>query len=82
VRQALVDNKLLFILVYPDRSLKQEYIERFKKRKSPFKFINFLEKNWDIFIDQMEKQSNCEKIVLNSGQYLKDYIETIKIRKK
>ena len=82
MRQALVDNKLLFILVYPDRSLKQEYIERFKKRKSPFKFINFLEKNWDIFIDQMEKQSNCEKIVLNSGQYLKDYIETIKIRKK
>jgi hypothetical protein len=77
VRQALVDNGLPFILVYPDRSLKQEYIERFEKRGSPAEFISFLEKNWDMFIDQMEQQDNCKKVVLNSGEYLKDYIGTV-----
>ena len=74
VRKALVENKLDFVLVYPDRSLKQEYIERFEKRGSEGAFIDFIDVYWHDFIDQMEQQTGCEKIVLKSGQYLSDVL--------
>ena len=75
VRNALVENKLAFTLVYPDKSLKDSYIERYKERGSPKAFIELIEKNWDDWIDQLEAQTNCEKIKLNSGQYISDVID-------
>ena len=48
VRDALVANNLSFTLVYPDKSLKQEYLERYKKRGSHPKFVELIENNWDL----------------------------------
>ena len=74
VRKALVDNCLQFTLVYPDISLKEEYIERYKKRGSPKGFIDLISKNWDEWITQLTKQDYCKHIVLKKGEFISDVI--------
>lgn len=74
VRDALVSEGLTFNLVYPDRSLKEEYIKRYMERGSPQGFIDLVKSNWDSWIDELENQSGCKKFVLQSGQYITDLI--------
>jgi len=74
VREALVSNNLFFTLIFPERDLKEEYILRFKKRGSPQNFINMMEKNWEVFIDEMENQKGCKIIKLKSHQFLQTYL--------
>ena len=74
VRDALVANGLDFTLVYPDKSIKDEYIQRYKDRGNKDDFVNRLEDNWDRWIDGMEKQKGAKHIKLQSGQYLSDVI--------
>lgn len=75
VRDALVANDIDFILVYPDKSLKEEYLKRYEERGSPKEFIDMIDKNWNGFIDELDEQKGCEKIKLKEGQYLSDVIE-------
>ena len=74
VRQALLDEGLEYTLVFPERSQKNEYIERFRQRGSPESFIDLLMNNWDDWIKEMEEQTGCNKIKLNAGQYLSDVL--------
>lgn len=74
VRKALEENKIEYALVYPDISLKEEYIQRYKKRGSNEGFINFISSNWDDFIKEIEDEKFPSKIKLSSGQYLRDVI--------
>ena len=67
------NRKIEYTLVYPDRSLKREYIERYKKRGSPQAFIDLMEAKWDDFIDDCENDPS-DKLVLRSGEYLKDVL--------
>jgi hypothetical protein len=77
VRTALKEADLKYTLVYPDRSLKTEWLERYKERGSPSSFIELLDKNWDNFIDSCESDDGCnDRIVLQSGQGLSDVIKT------
>lgn len=73
VRDALVANGLFFILVYPDRSLKCEYIQRFINRGNDQSFVDMLDKNWDKFIDEMDSQNSCCAFRLTSGRFLSDF---------
>lgn len=77
VRKELVKNKIDFTLVFPHISLKDQYIERYKKRGSPENFIKLLDNNWDNWIEQLENQKNCNKIILKENQYLSDIINNI-----
>lgn len=70
VREALVESKIPFHLVYPDESTKTEYIDRYKRRGSSEKFIELLTENWEEWINELRNQTNCLHFVLNSGQYL------------
>ena len=70
VREALVKEGIEFILVYPKRELKQEYIERYKQRGSPDSFINLISENWDNWITELEKQKDCEHKQLESNQFM------------
>ena len=70
VRDALEKNNIPFVLVYPKRSLKDEYIKRFKFRGNPESFINLLDEYWDEWINEMSDQRNCERVVLDSNMYL------------
>jgi hypothetical protein len=74
VRTALVDEGIDFTLVFPERGLKEEYLERFSKRGSPEGFINLIANNWDVFLDQLEDQQGCETVVLGAGEFISDVI--------
>ena len=74
-RDALVDNDIRFLLVYPGRELKEEYIERYKNMGNPPEFISLVEKNWDAWIDELDNQMGCAKIKLKSKEYLWDALK-------
>lgn len=77
VREALKINSIEYVLVYPDRTLKQEYLQRYKDRENKESFLDFFNSKWDEFINQMEEEAFPQTFVLEKGQYLKDVIEFI-----
>ena len=79
VRDGLVRRGIPFVLVYPERTIKEEYIQRYKDRGNNDSFIDLLEKNWDNWMDEMDEMSVpmgqiLHKVRLKSGQYLNDVI--------
>ena len=74
VRAALVLHSLPFVLVYPDISLKEEYIGRYKKRGNSDVFIKLINDHWEEWISELTIQVGCEHIVLKSGQFLTNFI--------
>lgn len=73
VRQALKDNGIEYILVYPARSSKLVYLENYKKRGNDEAFIELMDKNWDKFIDQLEQEDGAKiKLRLIKNTYIKD----------
>lgn len=79
VRQALVDAVMPFHLVYPHRSLKMEYLNRYAERGSPSSFCDMMYMKWAEFIDSCENQIGCTRTVLQAGQFLNDCPEMIKL---
>lgn len=75
VRNALKENKINYILVYPSIDIKDEYIQRYRDRGNDEKFISFIESNWEKFIANIEKETFPTLIKLESGQYLRDAME-------
>lgn len=74
VREALVDNDISFLLVYPNLNCKEDYIKRYKNRGSDNSFIDLLDKNWDFWIKQLQSQKGCSHLVLDGKTYLGDII--------
>ncbi|CAL1778151.1 hypothetical protein ABNavy71_042 [Acinetobacter phage AB-Navy71] len=74
VRSEMQKIGIPYTLVYPDRSLKDEYIARYKRRGSPEAFIKLMSEKWDDFIDSCEFDTKCDKIVLQQGEYLADVL--------
>jgi len=77
VRDALVENKLDFILAYPDKSIKDEYLNRYKDRGSDDNFIKLLENNWDNWVNELDEQKYCTKVKLSTGEFLSDKFKNI-----
>lgn len=77
VRDALVAQGFTFTLVYPDISLKDEWLERCRNRGNDEGFINMLDTNWEKFILEIEAETGYNKVKLQSQQYLSDVYETI-----
>ncbi len=73
VREALVDAGLHFLLVYPNISLKDEYVERYVERGSPQGFVDLISKNWDTWVSECGEQPNCDKMVLEHGEYISNH---------
>ena|SRR3989344_1764902 len=74
VRQALVKEGIEYTLVFPERSLRDEYVERFRRRGSAEKFVDLVVANWDTSISELEDQERCAKVRLKQGQYLSDFL--------
>lgn len=74
VRQALVNGGINYTLVFPERSLRDEYVERFRLRGSSEKFVDLVANNWDTWISELESQEGCTKVKLKQGQYLSDIL--------
>lgn len=77
IRKCLDAVKLDYILVYPDISMKEEFIERYQKRGNNEKFINLIMSNWDKWIQDLNNISGHNKIILQKGQYLEDYLSVL-----
>lgn len=75
VRDAMRAAGIAFTCVFPDRSCKDEYMERYKERGSPEGFLNLLDKQWDNFIDGCEAEPN--QIKMHPGAYLTDVLQFI-----
>jgi len=65
VRKSLRDNGIEYILIYPNKSLLDEYLKRYRNRGSQDSFISLLENNWDLWIDSCENDPTTNKIVLD-----------------
>ena len=77
VRAALVESNILFTLVYPGLAAKEAYLSRYEKRGSPASFLTLLDKNWNMWLDELDAQDGCNKTVLGSNQYLSDVINEL-----
>jgi hypothetical protein len=69
-------------LVYPENELRNEYLDRYIERDSPYEFIGTFMKHWNIWIDELKEQKYCNHIVLKEGQYLSDIIPTLNYKFK
>ncbi len=74
LRDALVENDIYYTLVFPKKELKIEYINRYKNRTTTQRVINMIDENWYKWHYEMKNQLGCDKIILESGQYLSDVI--------
>jgi len=70
VRDMLSYSSINFMLIYPKRELKEEYLQRFRKRGDSEQFIELFSKNWDAILEQLELKKNCRHVVLGSGEYI------------
>lgn len=72
VRDALREANMTYLLFYPDKRLKAEYLERYRSRGNDEAFINMIDQNWDAFIDAIEAETHPTLIKLHAGSYVKD----------
>lgn len=73
VRKELTSRKMGYTLVYPQRQLKKEYIQRYKDRGSSNSFLKLMDESWDSFVDSCEKDDGAlVKHVLQATQFLSD----------
>lgn len=74
IRKCLDAVKLDYILAYPDMSMKEEFIERYRKRGNNENFIRLISTEWEKWIQALDSVQTHSKIVLQKGQYLSDYV--------
>lgn len=77
VRSGLQKENITFVLVYPSKDLRDEYIQRYEDRNSDPSFIEMMKIKFDEFVDQCTHDKFAIKIELRRGQYLSDIIENI-----
>ncbi|WRM43353.1 hypothetical protein [Staphylococcus phage LY01] len=78
VIQELIDSNLDFVVVYPKRSDKNLYLERYKEKGSDSKFIELLDNMFDSFVDDIEDKIPEEnRIELNHNEYLANVLDKI-----
>ena len=71
----LIDNNYEYWYVYPKRELKQEYLDRCKKRGNNEEFIFWYSKLWDEWIAKCKEDNYAsKKIELDSNEYLEDVL--------
>lgn len=61
-------------LIYPANELRNEYLDRFLNRESPYDFVGVLMKHWNMWIDDLKNQKYCKHLILQSGEYLEDVL--------
>lgn len=74
VLKELTRQSIDIVLIYPHISLKEEYMIRYRNRGSSDDFIKMIDKNWEKWITELDEIIFCEKIVLESNEYIKNKI--------
>ena len=60
-----------YLLAFPSIQCKSEYVERYRARRNNEKFINQIEKCFDIWIENLQKSPH-RKIIIKPGHTLED----------
>lgn len=55
VRKAMIDAGIKFIVYYPSKERKNEFIQNYKNRGNSENFIKVLESKWDEWIDALDE---------------------------
>lgn len=74
VRNMLLEQAITFTLIYPDKSLKDEYLLRYIEKGSSDDFIRFMDANFIKLIEEIELDSRLNLLKLKSKEYLSDYL--------
>ena len=75
----LKDNSFEYWWVYPKQDLKEEYMNRCKKRGNNVEFINWYSKLWEEWISKCKNDKLASKhIELKSNQYLEDVLPNLR----
>lgn len=74
VRDALTENGINFWLIYPAQDRKAEFLQRYRDRGSPEKFIELMDANWDAWISECKAQPAACRIEIPEGYFLEDVI--------
>jgi len=77
IRDELVKNNIHYTLVFPHENLKDEYMNRYKNRTTPQRVIDLIDKNWYTWNYEMKNQIGCDKIILQSNQFLSNIIKKV-----
>ena len=77
-RKFLSEQKIPYLLVYPDKSRKDEFNTNYHDRGSPTGLIDFIIGNWDLLISDLEKDKTPVKHIAMKGGYLFDYVDQLK----
>lgn len=73
VRDGLKYDGMQYIIVAPERELKNEYLKRYLKRGSDIDFIESMNENWDAFLTEIENDG-APVIWLNKNENLADVL--------
>ena len=63
-----------YILCFPERSAKYEYLRRYLQRGNTKDFTDVFIGRWDKFIDGLEKDEYGHRVVLKAGEFLSDVL--------
>jgi hypothetical protein len=80
VRNALKENGIKYYMIYPAKSKKQEFVERYIQRGSPEEFVNLIKENWNSWIGKIEgeKEEGFTKVCMTLKN-LEDELNYIEI---
>lgn len=73
VRNLLKEKGYSYIVCFPSKEQKNDFLNRYKKRGNNEKFIENISLNYEKWIDDLMLEEN--KIILKSGQYLEDVLK-------
>lgn len=74
IMEVLDAQNVEYVLCYPERSLKAEYLQRYHERGNSEAFMRIFADVWEAWIDSFEKRT-CKKYVMHEGEFLSDVIE-------
>jgi hypothetical protein len=66
----LADEGIPYILIYPSRECRDEYLQRYIERGNTKNFISIFYDDWDWFIDRLETDKYGKHIVLQPHEFL------------
>lgn len=76
VREALKREKIKYILIFPRKHLKNDFLERFKNNGYPESFIKSMNKNWNEYINSCLIDTGCVTMIETQiNTFVSDIIE-------
>ncbi|MGL5191232.1 MAG: hypothetical protein ACRC7S_16455 [Cetobacterium sp.] len=77
VREALEENGINYVLVYPTLESKDTFMGYYRQRKSPQSFIDLMEKNWESFIKSCSITEKSQKVLPSAITNNQDFVDLL-----